>query len=349
MPEVLKFGQYSVQSPDIREILKDSLQRGHYDSYKNNAHNDGSVRLTEDDPGNSMCLEALCQKIYKRWFKIMTAHGKSPAMTAELDTAYGFSNLVNNPQLSVENMSERSAYDFFAKDYQNFGVVKYTRPVLAQNNRTIADLRHERDDGFFEKGDFIHVFPNGEVGEGRDKIDCRLYINFKSENLLAFVNELIGKALKTNTKLPYFKFYTRTDNRNDDFLIYSSFEKAEQNIDLIEQVKAEHPELFDGTENMSRNLGKINGYIGYGDEPTKEMSGESYNTVRENVTDDFISHIRHNSDGKIALDENLVNEYEKTLQKNGIESNFCLNKGTKEKVEEIYKNKHNKVSSEIIK
>jgi hypothetical protein len=251
-------------------------------------------------------------------------------------------------------MEKRSAYDFFVKDYQQYGIDKYNRPLLAQNEgaglMTMDKLKYIPPYSKTGKGEFIHCFPHGEVGEGRDKIDCRLYINFKSGNLLDFINEFIGKCVKSKEKIPYFKFYTKTDNRNDNFLIYTSYEKAEQIITLLEQIKKEHPELFSGTEKVSKNMGTINGWIGYGDEPTKEMTktlGGSYNSTRENLTDDFISDTKRNPkfanlldrNGKLTYSETVYRLYINELYKNGIEPNFCANIGTPKKVQDIYRRK----------
>ena len=46
----------------------------------------------------------------------------------------------------------------------------------------------------------------------------------------------------------------------------------------VEEIKTEKPELLEGTELVSRNMGTINGYIGYGDEPSAK--NESYNSTR---------------------------------------------------------------------
>lgn len=80
----------------------------------------------------------------------------------------------------------------------------------------------------------------------------------------------------------YFKF-TIQDRRNDPFLFYTSYEKLPTYLQIIREIKAEKPELFEGAELISQNLGVIDGYIGYGDEPSvKKNSGEnfSYNEIR---------------------------------------------------------------------
>jgi len=321
MEEVLKFGKYSVQAPNIEEILKDAVQRGFYDNYTNNAHNDGNVN--NDD------LEKFCRRLYKFWYEQIKGIYDHPELTQESKEI--FAKVMENPDLSVESMKSRSAsaYDFFVKDYKDFGIDSRIRPLDPQSNRDMNAFKNGASD-------FIHIFHNGHIGGGRDKIDCRLYMNFKSDKVLDFINEFIAKSVKVGGRMPYLKFYTTTNNRNDNFMIYTSYEKAEQWIDMIEQIKKEKPELFEGAEKVSRNFGKINGYIGYGDEPTEEQKkiGSSYNALRDEIVSDFAY---ANKNQKYSTE--MKQMFEQKLEKHGIEPNFCVSTGTRERVEEIYKKK----------
>ena len=122
---------------------------------------------------------------------------------------------------------------------------------------------------------------------GQEKIDMRLYLNLKSENIIKFSEEFY-KRIKDKQLSGYFKF-SHWDNRNDTWLVYSSYENLNQYIDIIESIKKDKPELLEGTEKVSPNMGVIKGYIGFGEEPKKER--ESYNSKLSKVTNNIFKEV----------------------------------------------------------
>ncbi|MCL2846606.1 MAG: hypothetical protein FWE38_02845 [Firmicutes bacterium] len=331
-PGDMRIGKHTVKAPSLEDILKDSIDRGGYDSYNNGAHNDGSVRLRESDPKGGKSLEMLQQKIYETWYDQVKQWATNPDV--EPDQRQKFQEILDNPKMTPEEVTKRGAHDVFAKEK---GEMNGFHPVSCQSGRDMETLEKG-------KGDFIHVFGNKLAGGKQEDIEARLYLNLKSENTVEFIQKFINKTMggeNKSTRAPYFKFYTNTDNRNDNFLIYTSHENAEAYIDVLEQIKKEHPELVAGTDQMSRNFGNVNSWIGYGDEPSEEMyknHGRSYNSSRESLVDGFMWDKRKDlpSGEKLEYTPELLAEFEAYLEKNGVDKSFASNVGTRERMEQIY-------------
>lgn len=167
---------------------------------------------------------------------------------------------------------------------------------------------------YFQNDAFIHVNSNKFYVSKNKKQpnDCRLYLNLKIENV-AEVAKLAMRYGQRNGLPLYFKF-ARNDDRNDTFLFYCSYEEAPQVIKLIETIKSEKPNLFDGAESVPPHLGVINGYIGFGEEPTEAKKldiyedGASYTEVRADALEEL-----HILNTKIKKN-NINNEQAKAMR-----------------------------------
>ena len=143
---------------------------------------------------------------------------------------------------------------------------------------------------------FVHVMTHKNQS-GSPKIDLRLYLNLKRDNIVKF-SKIFYKTCRERNMLPYFKFSNTDNKRNDTFLIYTNYEDMQTYIDIINEIKANNPELLEGTEKPNPNMGTIEGYIGYGEEPVKH--GESYNSTRRKACDDMFKKIEGSARSVVA-------------------------------------------------
>ena len=128
--------------------------------------------------------------------------------------------------------------------------------------------------------------------------DCniRLYINAKRKHLLDLVCEILDKM---ENKSIYLKFmsdkYIDTKTRNEKIVIYTNNtlqENGTNNLNeiltAINEIKKENPSLLEGCEITNPFMKKIDGFIGYAQDPdtniyhfqnghSKEI-GQSYNS-----------------------------------------------------------------------
>jgi len=326
---MFKIGKYEICVPDMKRNLDIWVRQGYYDSYRNNAHNLGAMPLTNSN--NS--LEDLSQHIYRFWYNFTNRNIENYKKIKNIDKRVldCFTEVLCNPALNPKEIAKHSAYDFFVKDYKRYDLTKSILPLHAQNGTTMQELK-------LGGSDFIHIF---DSFRDTKPINCRLYLNLKPENIVPFIDKLMltTRHKKTpNLYMPYFKFYTNSNNRNDIFLLYTNYDNAEKYIDIFEKIKSEYPEIVEDTETISRNLASINGWIGFGEEPkfTKNSGRHrnfSYNSLREMAVEDFLYNLENNKDfesykcenGNPKIDDALLKKLNEHLSKYDIDESFCLN------------------------
>jgi len=326
---MFKIGKYEICLPDMKRNLDIWVRQGYYDSYRNNAHNLGSMPLNNSN--NS--LEDLSQHIYRFWYNFIDRNIKTYKQIQDIDKRIidGFTEVLCNPALNPKEIAKHSAYDFFIKDYKKYDIQKSLLPLHAQNSTTMQELK-------LGGSDFVHIF---DTFRGTKPINCRLYLNLKPQNLVPFIDKLMLSTRRGQAPelyMPYFKFYTNSNNRNDMFLLYTNYDNAEKYIDIFEKIKSEYPEIISGTDNISRNLASINGWIGFGEEPTFTNNlgrhrNFSYNSLRETAVDDFLYNLENNKDfdsyrcenGNPKIDDALLKKFNEHLLTYDIDKSFCLN------------------------
>lgn len=128
--------------------------------------------------------------------------------------------------------------------------------------------------------DFIHVYPF----EYPSKIDCRLYLNTTPENSCKIGELLLKECYKKHMRV-YFKFDT-SGLRNDTMLLYTSYERVNDFVQILDQIKQKYPQLFVGAEKVSLLTARVSDCISYGEEP--EYKHSSFNSERCDAIDNFV-------------------------------------------------------------
>ena len=126
----------------------------------------------------------------------------------------------------------------------------------------------------------------GSVHLDRDKFvkcDHRLYVNPDGEDLYLFMNYFVDKCEERNLSY-YFKF-CKYFSRDDNFVLYSSTKELDKYLEVLREIKLEHPDLVSRFKEPPLLTGNIDGFIGYGSEPVelnKDKIEYSFNSLREN-------------------------------------------------------------------
>lgn len=111
-------------------------------------------------------------------------------------------------------------------------------------------------------------------------IEHRLYLNTESTDTHEMINLFIEECDKH--KLPYYFKFDEYGNRDDTVVIYSSTDTLTQYIEILHEIKKEHPDLVSRAKNPPLLTGKIDSWIGYGSEPARTPDGKnhSFNEIR---------------------------------------------------------------------
>ena len=107
------------------------------------------------------------------------------------------------------------------------------------------------------------------------RFEVRLYLNLKIDRVLDFAKEFLDKAYLE--EFPAILKVLNNDNRCDNVIIYTDYEYAEKVIDVIEAIKYEVPSIFKNCGVVSKLLGSINDYIGFGEQT---RNGGTYFSTR---------------------------------------------------------------------
>lgn len=122
---------------------------------------------------------------------------------------------------------------------------------------------------------FIH-FDTRKENRFEAKTECRLYLNVKIKNVLAITKSVLSECEKQNLPL-MFKIST-VDERNETMVFYTDYEHASNVVDMLEKIKNTMPERFAGAQDIPSYMGKVRGFLGFGEEPNAKNA--SYATVR---------------------------------------------------------------------
>ena len=240
---------------------------------------------------------------YGRLVKTSNKKNSGQYMIADADLFYA--TMFNKWKKSIVSMTKEEflaqrsyGNDFVAmrnylKTVPDVTTAKEARDIIfAKRTDKVLEnaLEKYRWDKFGETSGWTHVCSRYLTAK-KDRypnVEHRLYLNTDSLDTFKLVNYLTQKF--DEHKLPfYFKFDTG-GYRDDTVVIYSETETLAEYIDILREIKLEHPDL--GARLMSPPLltGKIDGWIGYGSEPAKlpDGSNTSFNEVRTKLLEPIV-------------------------------------------------------------
>ena len=122
-------------------------------------------------------------------------------------------------------------------------------------------------------------------------IEHRLYLNTESIDTYKILTYLVEKCAEHH--LPYYFKFDQKANRDDNVVLYSSSENITKYIEILQEIKREHPELISRVKDPPVLTGKIDGWIGYGSQPEKIPGRKKYsfNAVRAELLDKSIDKV----------------------------------------------------------
>ena len=120
-------------------------------------------------------------------------------------------------------------------------------------------------------------------------IEHRLYIDTESLDTYKMLNLLMEKFDEHH--LPYYFKFDEFADRDDTIVIYSTTENLIKYVELLQEIKREHPDLVSRVKEPPILTGKIDNWIGYGSEPSRTPDGKnhSFNEIRSKLIEPAIT------------------------------------------------------------
>lgn len=186
------------------------------------------------------------------------------------------------PDVYVQDFTKLGEY---LKDVPDVSTQKETHDVFfgSKNDKELEDaIKKYRWTKLGEYSSWRHVCSH-YVTMGEDpypNIEHRLYLNTEIMDTYKMITYLVEKCDEYH--LPYYFKFDPDGDRDDTIVIYSSTENLTKYVEILQEIKREHPELVDKAKEPPILTGKIDGWIGYGSEPSKTPDGKrrSFNEVR---------------------------------------------------------------------
>ena len=122
----------------------------------------------------------------------------------------------------------------------------------------------------------------------RPPVEHRLYINSESTDTEDIASLFTDKCMERG--IPFYYKFDDFANRDDSLVIYSSSKYLKYYVEILRELKKENPELFSRVSSPPIMTGYIDGWIGYGSEPSSDEYGNarSFNGVREKAIENAL-------------------------------------------------------------
>ena len=264
----LDFIQSLTPNYDLTKVVKHCIEK----KIQNNTDAYHVVTRTNINTNNSPISSKALLSLYKTAYDLMYDYIKN--LQVKPNTSQTFKILRKKFELRElkKNPKPQECREFFFEICPQ--ILGDHAPVHAQQGNDPIDINGN------VYRDFIHVYPF----EYPSKIDCRLYLNTTPENSCKIGELLLKESYKKHLRV-YFKFDT-SGFRNDTMLLYTSYERVNDFIQILEEIKNKYPQLFVGAEKAGLLTARVNDFLAYGEEP--EYKHSSFNSERCDAIDNFV-------------------------------------------------------------
>ena len=131
--------------------------------------------------------------------------------------------------------------------------------------------------------------------ESRIPVKHRLYVGCQNQDMWKLAKLFKNKC--EQQQIPFYFKLGSSSERDDKMVIYADTDNLGNYISALQEIAQEHPEIMKRSGEPPVLTGKIDGWIGIGDEPPKKENGEnqSYNSLRADIFEN-------------AIEETILNE-----------------------------------------
>lgn len=216
-------------------------------------------------------IYALLEECYMDWF-FLALHQNVRNMEPALAKCY--SQLKTYRDFHPSNMK--------GKDYLHFFKTKAGGMFKAKRFLPIEIVKTcETDESFIVSiyTDLLHF-----MGERLEEREARLYLNIRGEYIIPVVKEVLHRSYSDS--LPMKINFTNSDNRADTIILCTDYMHCNAVIDMIRNIREDFGYMFED-DVVPELLGKIDGFIGFGEQPKNNNTyfSERANAFRELFSD----------------------------------------------------------------
>lgn len=186
-----------------------------------------------------------------------------------------------------------SNYKMDAKEIQqylkSFGKVSSIEDIKRLKNNPLFDK--EINDWELQDG-WEHIKSKYISGRTENGISVkhRLYVSCQNQDMWRLAQ--LFKSKCEEQQIPFYFKLGVSAERDDKMVIYADTDNLLKYINILQEIAKENPEIIQRCGNPPVLTGKIDGWIGIGDEPPKKNGKNgSYNSIRTRIFEDSIEEV----------------------------------------------------------
>ena len=170
---------------------------------------------------------------------------------------------------------------------QSFGKVSSLQDIEKLTNNSLFD---DEKNGWEVNDGWEHIKSQyiSARKESRIPVKHRLYVGCQNQDMWKLAREFKNKC--EEQQIPYYFKLGSSSERDDKMVIYADTENLANYIDVLQKIAQEKPEIIQRCGEPPALTGKIDGWIGIGDEPPLKANGknQSYNSIRADIFENAI-------------------------------------------------------------
>ena len=201
-------------------------------------------------------------------------------------------NMLKLDENQIQFLEEKKGMD--AKKMQQylrgFGKVSSMDDI----KRLKSNPLFEKDiNGWEHQDGWEHIKSQYISGRTEEKIHGkhRLYVGCQNQDMWKLAQ--LFKSKCQEQQIPFYFKFGRSRDRDDKMVIYADTDNLGNYISALQEIAQEHPEIIQRCGKPPALTGKIDNWIGIGDEPPSKSNGknQSYNSLRTNIFEDAIEEV----------------------------------------------------------
>lgn len=205
-------------------------------------------------------------------------------------------NIINLDDAQIQYLEKNKGMDArrVQQYLKGFGNVSSMDDINRLKNNPLFD---KEINGWELQDDWEHVksqYISGKIEKGI-QVKHRLYVGCKNQDMWKLAQLFKNKC--EEQQIPFYFKLGSSSERDDKMVIYADTDNLGNYISALKEIAKEHPEIEQRSGKPPVLTGKVDGWIGIGDEPPKKENGknQSYNLLRSEILEN-------------AIEETILNE-----------------------------------------
>ncbi len=197
-------------------------------------------------------------------------------------------NVLNLGELDIKRLEGAGIKAKEMQEYlKTFGKVSSMQDIQKLTENSLFDDEKngwEVNDGWEHiKSEYISARKESKI-----PVKHRLYVGCQNQDMWKLAREFKNKCEKH--QIPYYFKLGSSSERDDKMVIYADTDNLSNYIGILQEIAQEKPEIIQRCGEPPALTGKIDGWIGIGDEPPLKANGknQSYNSIRADIFENAI-------------------------------------------------------------